>query len=363
MPAAAPLLVTADPDLVHDVLRLAAAAGVGVDAQADPVAASGCWAAAPAVLIGEDQAASAALLRLPRHPQLHVVGRAVLPDRLFRTAVDLGASSVLELPDADRWLVSLLTDLGEGPGRNAVTIGVVGGSGGVGATVLAAALGLTAARRGTAMLVDLDPRGPGLATVCGTDPLGADGGTTWDDLRRSEGRLSARALREALPRRGGLGILGWSAHGGGPLPGVLVRETLSAARRGHDVVVVDLPRQVVDGRLEHASECDHVLLVVGAQVGAVASAVRLVASCEDDGRLAAVVRSARGAPAPEQVARAVGLPLLAELRPWRRLEEQLALGLGPVHSPRAPLARSAESLLDRLDRPDRALRRPAGSLR
>jgi len=350
MPAAAPLLVTADPAVLHDVLRLAAAAGMTVEVHADPVAASSSWAGAAAVLVGDDQAPQAALLQLPRHPQLHVVGRGTLPDRLFRCAVDLGAASVIELPAAEGWLVSLLTDLGEDPDRAGATVGVLGGSGGVGATVLAAALALTAARRGSAMLVDLDPRGPGLGTVCGSHSSTGTDGITWDDLHRSEGRLSARALRDALPRLGGLGTLGWPRLAAGALPDLLVRETLSAARRGHDWVVVDLARRVTDGRVEHALLCDHVLLVVGAQVAAVSSAVRLVASCDADARFAAVVRRAgRGAPGAEQVARAVGLPLLAELPDWRRLEEQLVLGLGPVRSPRGPLARTAETILDRLD--------------
>jgi secretion/DNA translocation related CpaE-like protein len=279
---------------------------------------------------------------------VHVIGRGTLPDRLFRCAVDLGAASVVELPAADRWLVSLLTDLGEDPERAAATVGVLGGSGGVGATVLAAALALTAARRGSAMLVDLDPYGPGLGTVCGSHSSTLTDGITWDDLQRSEGRLSARALREALPRLGGLGILGWPALVAGALPDALIRETLSAARRGHDWVVVDLARRVTEGRVDHASLCDHVLLVVGAQVAAVSSAVRLVASCDADSRFAAVVRSVRGAPPADQVAHAVGLPLVAELREWRRLEEQLALGLGPVHSARGPLARTAGEILDRL---------------
>lgn len=344
MPAASPLLITADDELLHDVLRLAAAAGVTMEVHADARTAARSWSGAAAVLVGDDQASSACRLDLPRRGRVHVVGRSGVPDRLFRSAVDLGAASVLELPSADRWLVSMLTDIGDDSVESALTVGVLGGSGGVGATTLAAALAVMAGRRGRTVLVDLDPRGPGLATVCGFDEVGIG----WDELGQSQGRLSARALREALARRGQVGVLGWRA-GGGVVPEALVRETFSAARRGHDWVVVDLPR-VEDGRLGWTELCDRVVLVVAAHLCGVASAARLVHAWEADGRFATVVRTARGGPSAEQVARAVGLPLLAELRPSRRLEEQLALGLGPVHSPRAPLTRTAVEVLDLLDR-------------
>jgi hypothetical protein len=62
---------------------------------------------------------------------------------------------------------------------------------------------------------------------------------------------------------------------------------------------------------------------------------------------AVVVRTRRGSPRPEDVARAVGLPLAAELPDQRRLEEHLDLGLGPIHHRRSPLARTAAGLVDR----------------
>ncbi|MDO9455610.1 MAG: hypothetical protein Q7T52_05945, partial [Nocardioides sp.] len=48
----APLLVTADPALRDELLRLAAAAGVAPDVAADPGSALRSWARAPVVLVG-----------------------------------------------------------------------------------------------------------------------------------------------------------------------------------------------------------------------------------------------------------------------------------------------------------------------
>ena len=42
-------------------------------------------------------------------------------------------------------------------------------------------------------------------------------GVRWDSLGRSSGRLSGRSLREAVPRRDGLGVLSWPPGPGAPL--------------------------------------------------------------------------------------------------------------------------------------------------
>jgi hypothetical protein len=60
-----------------------------------------------------------------------------------------------------------------------------------------------------------------------------------------------------------------------------------------------------------------------------------------------VVRSRRPTPFADDVARAVGVPLLAQVPDQRRLDEHLDLGLGPVHARRSPLANAARSLVER----------------
>ncbi|NHA00850.1 hypothetical protein G5V59_15465 [Nocardioides sp. W3-2-3] len=117
---------------------------------------------------------------------------------------------------------------------------MIGGSGGAGATTFACALGQWAARSGDAVVIDCDPQGPGLDRMLGVERRD---GFRWDALCQTTGRLSARALREALPRSGALGVLSWYVDGRVPtLQAFAAREALSAARRGHAVVVVDLPR-------------------------------------------------------------------------------------------------------------------------
>ena len=162
-----------------------------------------------------------------------------VPDELFRVALAVGAESVAAFPGSEAWLVEELTDLGDQRTERGLTLGVVGGSGGVGATTFACALGQMAARSGQAVVIDLDPLGPGIDRVLG---LEAREGVRWDELGQPTGRLSARSLRQALPRSAGLGVLTWNAGPHGTLQAFAVREALSAAQRGHDTVVLDLPR-------------------------------------------------------------------------------------------------------------------------
>ncbi|MET0998240.1 MAG: septum site-determining protein Ssd, partial [Marmoricola sp.] len=172
MDVTAPLLVSADPLLVADVQRLSAAAGVVPEVVRDAAQAMRLWSSAPVVLVGADCAPVLAAASPPRRPRVHVLGRAPVGDVLFREALALGAETVAGLPASETWLVELLTDVGDGGAAPGTTIGVIGGSGGAGATVFAAALAQMATTTGRTLLVDADPIGAGIDRVLGLE--GAD---------------------------------------------------------------------------------------------------------------------------------------------------------------------------------------------
>ncbi|MCW2868478.1 MAG: septum site determining protein [Marmoricola sp.] len=344
-----PLLVSADPLLVADVHRLAAAAGVVVEVVPDPSRALPRWGGAPVVLVGSDAAPGLAACSPPRRPRVHVVGATPVADAVFRDAVVLGAESVAGLPSSATWLVELLTDVGDGGGSPGVTIGVIGGSGGAGATVLAAALGQAAARPGPALLVDADPLGAGIDRVLGLE----DGdGVRWDSLLQTTGRLSSRSLREALPRSEGLSVLTWPADRPASLQAFAVREVLSAGRRGFTTVVVDLPRHHDPVVEEVVSRCDHVVLVSTLTVPGVSAAARVAARLPDGStRRHLVTRGGRTGVSPQSVSRLLGVPLLAEMTDQRGLDEAVDLGAGPARSRRGVLFRTAREVLERLSAP------------
>jgi secretion/DNA translocation related CpaE-like protein len=324
---AAPLLVTDDDLLLTDLVRLAAAAGVAPEVARTTVSALRSWAAAPVVLVGADRAHDLATCAPPRRERVHVVGREALADDLFRDALRLGAESVTALPTSESWLVELLTDVGDGGGPAGVTIGVLGGAGGVGASVFAAALGQVCAGHDDTLVVDADALGAGVDRVLGLEDVE---GIRWDALMQATGRLSARSLREALPRRDRLSVLTWPVDRTSTLQAFAMREALSAARRGFGTVVVDVPRHpdpVVD---EVLARCDHVLLV---------------STLTGEGT-GLVLRGGAAGVASEEVARLLGLPVLAVMGDQRGLDEAISLGIGPLRSGRGPLARAARKVAD-----------------
>ncbi len=335
-----PLIVTADESLLDQLLRLSAAAGVVPDVAHDADAGLRSWAAPPVVLVGADLAGALARLAPARRGRVHVVSEGRVADDLFRTALRLGAENVVELPLSEAWVVEVLSDL-EGDGLG-LTVGVIGGSGGAGATTFACALGQVAARTGPAVVIDADPLGPGVDRVLGFERLD---GVRWESLQQTTGRLSGRALRDALPARQGLGVLTWSPGRPGVLQAFAVREALAAAQRGHDLVVVDLPRRLDPLLDEVVSRCDHLFVLVQPSVVGIASAARTCARLGGDRVVTLVVR--RGAIDAGEVARIVGVPDAVELADQRGLAEAIDLGAGPVRARRGPLGRVASQSLRR----------------
>lgn len=336
----APLVVTADEDLLAAVLPLAAAADVAPLTHEDPAAAMPAWSRSPVVLVGADQAAALAQLAPARRPHTYVVAHGPVPDDLFRIALHLGAEQVIDLPASADWLTDVLADLGETT-QPARVIGVIGGSGGAGATTFAGALAQRAAIGGDTVVIDCDPQGPGMDRVLGLERAK---GFRWDALCRTTGRLSGRSLRGALPRRGRLRVLSW--YVGEPhrsLQAFAVREALSAARRGHGTVVVDLPRApdpLVD---EIAGRCDDLAVVAVDTVLGVSAAGRMRQRFAHHAGLGLVLRGESLAAA--DVARTVQAPVRVQMRDQRALDETLDLGRGPLRSRRGPLARAADEFL------------------
>ncbi|HEX5598073.1 MAG TPA: septum site-determining protein Ssd [Micromonosporaceae bacterium] len=342
--------MTSDDELLDDLLRLAAAGGTEVELAPDPAAARARWTAAPIVMVGTDQAPACLRARLPRRPRLTLVGRSDGSEPRWELAELIGAEHVAMLPAAEPWLVdrfaSATTAMGHGgAGR---IIAVVGGRGGAGASVLAGGLAVTAARAGLhTLLVDADPLGGGLDLVLGWEHLE---GLRWPALTHADGRVDAPALVQALPSRGDLVMLSWDRGELFDLPVEAMAATMDAGRRGRDLVVVDLPRQLDDASMIALQSADQALVVVPAELRATAAAARVVAAaaphCAD---LSVVVRGpAPGKLKAREVAQALGLPLAGTLRPEPNLVRALERGEAPTASGRGPLAALCQRIVSNL---------------
>ncbi|MEU1040229.1 septum site-determining protein Ssd [Streptomyces sp. NPDC005551] len=329
-----PLIVTEDVELLDDLLRLCAAAGARPEVHPGVPERGGGWEAAPLVLVGDD--AAARVRGATRRRGVVLVGRDQDDSGVWQRAVEIGADHVLMLPDGERWLVDRIADVTEGVGSPALTVGVIGGRGGAGASTLACALAVTSARQGRrTMLVDADPLGGGLDVLLGGEAVE---GLRWPAFAASRGRVGGGALEESLPELHALRVLSWDRGDAVAIPPPAVRAVLAAARRRGGAVVVDLPRRIDEGAAEALAQLDLGVLVVPAELRAVASAGRVASAV---GMVLRDLRVAvRGPYAPglddREVARLLGLPLIGEV------PEEVPRpdgGVPPGGATRGPLAR------------------------
>ncbi|HVX45144.1 MAG TPA: septum site-determining protein Ssd, partial [Mycobacteriales bacterium] len=191
-----PLVAVGDPSLLDEVLRLGAAAGSEVEVVPDVVAARVRWTSAPLVIVGADELGSCVRAGLPRRSRVVVVTAAEPSALVWEQTVALGAEQAVVLPDGEAALIDWFgraVDPATGRGR---ILCCIGGRGGAGASVLAAALAVTASRDAPAFLIDLDPCSGGLDLTLGGED---SDGVRWPDLGRTSGRLSVPSLRDALP--------------------------------------------------------------------------------------------------------------------------------------------------------------------
>ncbi len=342
-PAAMPLIVTEDDVMLDDLLRLCAAAGVEPEVSFGPPADRESWEAAPLVLVGDECAAG--LRRLPRRHDVLLVGRDLDDPQVWRRGMAIGADHVMFLPDGERWLIDRIADAAEGVGDSALTVGVIGGRGGAGASTLACALAVTAARLGhRTVLVDGDPLGGGLDVMLGAEEVA---GLRWPDLAGARGRMGAGALTDSLPRLHDLNVLSWDRSDAVLITPEAMRSVLSAARRGGGLVVVDLPRRLDDAVVEALTQTDVGLLVVPGELRAVAAADRVASRA---GMVLRDLRVVARGPFPPgfgeaRIARLLGLPSAGVVGAEKGLAEAVDSGAPPGSHGRGPLARFCEAFL------------------
>ncbi|MEJ2869550.1 septum site-determining protein Ssd [Actinomycetospora sp. OC33-EN08] len=345
-------LLCEDEDLTDEVVRLAAAAGCELERVPDATALRRRWPGAPMVLLDERgaAAAAAAAVRLGRRDGVVVLCRGDPPGSVWEPAVAVGAEHVVSLPEGEQWLVTALSEIeGEvpdgGPGR---VVCVLGGRGGAGASVLAAAIAVRARDEGDrVLLVDCDPLGGGLDLVVGAEQLD---GLRWPGLALGGGRVAAASLHDALPSADGpLTVLACDRHGPGPAPEAAVA-VVTAGRRAGDTVVCDLPRHLTEAATAVLEVADLTVLVVPAEVRATAAASRVAQQVTDLGVTVSVV--VRG-PAPggldgTDVGEALGLEVLAAVDAEPGLAAAMDRGTVPGVR-RGPLADAASAVLDAVD--------------
>jgi secretion/DNA translocation related CpaE-like protein len=335
------LALVGDRALRDDVDRVAAAAGLPVVHASEPSSRK-VWTAAVAVLLDVAAALRCAERALPRRGHVVLLVRSEPQPSDYRAAIAVGAQHVITLPAHDATLMAELSDAAEASrdgGRRGAVVGVIAGRGGAGASVFATALAQTAP---DALLIDTDPWSGGIDLVLGSE---SESGVRWSDLALQGGRLSYTALRDALPQRRGVSVLSGDRTGS-DIDAAPLGAVIDAASRAGATVVCDLPRRSTGAVEAVLDAADLVVVITSADVRSCAAAAAIAPWVTAVNANAGVV--VRG-PSPgglrsADVAKIVGLPLLAAMRPQPGVADALERG-GLRLRRNSPLAAAARRVL------------------
>lgn len=341
--AGEPIVVAVgDRRLSNDIERIVAAAGRPLILATDAGSISRqAWTRAGAVVLDGSDPSMAALSELPRRGRVLLICRDEPTSEVWRRAVEVGVEQVLALPEDEARLIEAFAGMSSvtSAGRAPVVV-VVGGRGGAGASVLCAAIGLCAPDG--ALIVDADPYGGGIDLLLGWEDME---GLRWPDIDMRSGRVSFDALRRALPHRRGLVVLSGDRSGGaGNIE--TIAGVIDSARAAGVPVVVDLSRRLGAISTVALERADLAVVLTPAEVRACASAALVAEAVRcTNPNVGVVVRGpAPGGLRATEVAKIVGVPLIAAMRPEPNLASRLDNG-GLRLSRRSPLAGAARSVL------------------
>lgn len=342
-------VLTADEELLDQLLATLAAVGLEPRVVADAGAVRGLWRDAAAVAVGLDRAEQLVALGLPSRGQVFLVGGEDHSSELCRWSVPMGAA-VVPLPSANGWLSTALADaagLRTGDGRLLV---VLGASGGVGGSTCAAAVATAAAAQGLrTVLVDGDPLGGGIDLLFGAEHVD---GWRWPRLAGARGHLGD--LGGQLPQVDQVDLLSAARQPSSPRSTDLgpeqMKAVLSSTTRSHDLTVVDLPRGLTPHGLATLRQADLTLVIVRADLRGLAAA-RELAGWLPETDCQVLLRGRRaGTISTDLVEESLGLPVLAVIGDETGVRLAAERGEPPIRSARSTLAKAARAALDQLPR-------------
>lgn len=193
----------------------------------------------------------------------------------WELAARSAASAVVVLPDAAEWLAEMLARSEHETGAIELgrVLGVVGATGGVGASTLACWLAQEFSETGApTAVVDADPGAAGLDLVLGTE---SEDGLRWPELHQFSGAVAADQLWAAMPSAGSLRYLSWDRQGT-HASSVPVGTVIHALRSAATYLVVDLNADRLE---EQAQWCSTVLVLTPRTVRGVLAATLAVQRC------------------------------------------------------------------------------------
>lgn len=330
-------LITRDEAILDAVSSIAAAAGVEISVAPDAESVRKIWRSSELVLIGVDLASLVAGLGLNERSNLHLVGEDAA--ELLSWSVPLGAPA-LELPGQAGFLSSLLSGPTHLSDSQSITLRVIGGSGGVGVSTLAAGLAQRAADRSArTCLIELDDHGGGIDLMFGAEKLP---GWRWGELSSATGFVSD--IGSQLPSIGGVELVSLGRSDVGLPSAQAVRAVARSLQRSHEVIVLDGGLASSDSEVD----ADFDLLVVAADVKAVMAARSRIRAYDLQGAELVVRKSTNWCVDPQLVGETLGIPVSAVVPQDARMSSSASRGGAPGSSGMGKFVKACDRLLDDL---------------
>jgi secretion/DNA translocation related CpaE-like protein len=247
------LVIAGVGEIQELVLATAAALDLVAVVAVDLDVVAKLWNQVGTVCVAEDFAALTAAWALPRRGGVVLLGGSEVLLAKWSAPLD---AKVIPLPAGALWLGSILD---ESAGKTGTPVlAVLGGSGGVGASTLAAGVALAAAKTGRQVaLVDVDVVGGGIDLLLGVEH---EEGWRWPSLASAEGYVGD--LCEYLPKIAGVSVVSMARNSAEDLASEPLTAILHSLRRSHEVVVVDVGRSLSSACREAVRlATDHLMLV------------------------------------------------------------------------------------------------------
>lgn len=340
-----PLVATDDAELLDDLLRLCVAADVEPRVVTTKWALQASWNRYRLVIVGEDLADELSEGHVPKRGRVIVASRTPeISSRAWDLAVHIGADQVVFLPQSEAWLVDRLAAVDTREASKALIIGFVGGSGGVGASTLAAATAQLADETvGHTVAIDLDQLGAGLSVLLGDD---LEPGLGWPEFAAARGRIRSRGLVASLASCGSVRCVSGGADALASIPSGVVGSVIDALTESVDVICVDVPRLPNDGIAEALCRMDLLVIVVRCSTPSILATRRLLE------RMSALeVPTALVAVDPSSTIDEVDLESALECRPFATLRHESSVPKliergQPLVTRRGALRRVSSDIID-----------------
>lgn len=233
-----------------------------------------------------------------------------------------------------------------GATQRGTVVGVVGGHGGAGATVLAAMLSRQIALDGSASLVDLDPLSAGYDTLLSLPETGK----RWADVTKEKSTLLPGRLVASLPEWQDVRVLSGDRRGAVPSGDRTGMSVTTAVSQASAVTVVDLPRHALlknTSAHETVTWLDHLILVTRSDITDLAQARAILPLIPPTVPTTTVIAGVRSVGQADDAAHQLDVEA-CPLRFERTFDGDIAHGMTPGDRLRSGSARDIKRIATRI---------------